>query len=245
MAKKKKLDQYADDRERFDRQPGEGIEAYQAFLEYARMPYGNRDDQGRPGPRSITLAADAVGKAVSLLKGWSSAWRWVERAEAYDRAQRLAEQKAIQAAESEANLRAARRRVALRDEAWTLFEQAKTRVSEALAFPLFHEEEEVLEDGDGGPTLIVHRHPLKDVTPSSVASLARAAMALGLVAVDDGSGALDRLLSEIDPEHLSTEQLEALAQNADPIRVLLSGGTAPASGEGGTGTEEAAGSGAG
>ena len=232
-----KLDAFHPDRELWDRQPGESKPAFEAFLVYARLPYSRRDDEGRPIRRSLQLAADDLGKSLSLLKGWSSDWRWGERVEAYDHAQRLAEQAAIQEAEREASLRAARRRVELRDEAWGLLQDAIPRVREALAFPLFHAEEEVIEDGPNGPSLIVHRYPLKEVTPASVASLTRALVALGTLATSDGTGALDRVLSQIEPENLTTEQLEALANGADPISVLLSVGAPDPGGEGRTGTE--------
>jgi hypothetical protein len=64
----------ADDQYPWTRRDNESTPAYAAFQVYLRG--GAR--------RSITDAAAEVGKAVSLLAGWSSKYGWVERVQAYD-----------------------------------------------------------------------------------------------------------------------------------------------------------------
>jgi hypothetical protein len=64
----------ADDQYPWTRRDSESTPAYAAFQVYLRG--GVR--------RSITEAAAEVGKAVSLLAGWSSKYGWVERVQAYD-----------------------------------------------------------------------------------------------------------------------------------------------------------------
>jgi len=64
----------AEDSYPWTRRDNESTPAYAAFQVYLRG--GAR--------RSITEAAAEVGKAVSLLAGWSSKFGWVERVQAYD-----------------------------------------------------------------------------------------------------------------------------------------------------------------
>src|SRR5690349_20291155 len=58
----------------YDRQPGEGTKAHDAFCTYRDM-----------GPdRSLRAVAGVLGKARQLLERWSTRYRWVERALAWD-----------------------------------------------------------------------------------------------------------------------------------------------------------------
>ena len=233
----RELDTYADDRPRWEQQPGETAKAYEAFRVYARLPYEHRKTDGSPGSRTLKDAADQLGKSVGLLKGWSSRWRWVERAEAFDVDQRRAELKAFQDAEQEAAVRLARRKMDFREKAWSLADLAEQRVREMLSFPVYEDEEEVIEDGPNGPSFVIVRTATKDWNPATAAGLVRALIQLAAVATDDGKGAFDRILDMIDPDTLSDEQLSALASGEDPIRVLLSRTSFEASG--GSGDHEA------
>src|SRR5438874_6587799 len=71
-AKKREL---ADDREPWERQPGESAEAFEAFKLY-------RDG----GPkRSRRKVAERLSKSQALMSRWQSRYRWRERVDAYDR----------------------------------------------------------------------------------------------------------------------------------------------------------------
>ena len=56
----------------------EGAQAFEAFSEYVRL-------STIPGEkRSLTALSKKIGKNVSLLKRWSAAWDWKDRARAID-----------------------------------------------------------------------------------------------------------------------------------------------------------------
>lgn len=226
----KRLASFADDRPLWEQQPRESAEAYAALRHYARLPYVNRKEDGSPGPRSLQDSANELGKAVQLLKRWSAAWRWVERCEAYDIEQRRVELEAYRAAERDLALRLAKRRVAFKDDAWAVYEVTMARVREMLAFPIYEETSETIEDGPGGPSLVIVRHPKKGWNHATAAGLLKAAVALGIVAsTDESRKALEDILAQIDPESLTDEQLQALVSGEDPISVLLSRIGLPAS----------------
>ncbi len=63
------------DRKPWDRLPGEGTRAYEAFLRYRDMP---------PGRRSIQRVSVECAKSTPLLKRWSARHDWVARALAWD-----------------------------------------------------------------------------------------------------------------------------------------------------------------
>lgn len=58
----------------WERQPGEGYEAYEAFRVYYKM----REK------RSLAKVAAALGKSKTLMENWARKWDWVERSRAYD-----------------------------------------------------------------------------------------------------------------------------------------------------------------
>ena len=64
----------AEDSYPWTRRDNESTPAYAAFQVYLR--HGSR--------RTLTETAAEVGKAVSLIAGWSSKFGWVERVQAYD-----------------------------------------------------------------------------------------------------------------------------------------------------------------
>lgn len=72
-------DGLAQDRDPWERQPGESGPAYAAFIVYR--------DLG-PLQRSIKKASETIGKARNNCSRWARAWRWTERAELWDDAQR-------------------------------------------------------------------------------------------------------------------------------------------------------------
>lgn len=57
----------------WERQPGETVKAFQAFIAYRDM-----------GGRSQRAVAQTLGKSRQLLDKWSTTWRWVERVKAWD-----------------------------------------------------------------------------------------------------------------------------------------------------------------
>lgn len=60
----------------WERQPGEGEEAYEAFSLYYKAGL----------KRSLRKTAESLGKNRALLERWSRRWNWVERAREYDNA---------------------------------------------------------------------------------------------------------------------------------------------------------------
>lgn len=73
-----------------DPQPAEPGTSFAGFVLYREMP---------PGQRSIREVARRLGKSESLIERYSSRWKWVERARAWDREQdRLSSQARAKAA---------------------------------------------------------------------------------------------------------------------------------------------------
>lgn len=58
----------------WERQPGEGDKAFEAFILYR--------DAG-PG-RSATIVAEALHKSATMIHRWQGQWKWVERASKWD-----------------------------------------------------------------------------------------------------------------------------------------------------------------
>lgn len=58
----------------WERQPGEGIKPFEAFNTYMLM--GTE--------RSLSKVANELNKSTTLMGKWSSQWKWVERAAAWD-----------------------------------------------------------------------------------------------------------------------------------------------------------------
>lgn len=58
----------------WDRQPGEGVKAFEAFNTYLLM--GTE--------RSLSKVAQELHKSRTLMAKWSGLWNWVERAAAWD-----------------------------------------------------------------------------------------------------------------------------------------------------------------
>jgi hypothetical protein len=59
----------------YARRPGESPKAFASFTAYRDLPAGTR---------SVAKAAEALGKSVNTLYGWSVEYRWVSRASAWD-----------------------------------------------------------------------------------------------------------------------------------------------------------------
>lgn len=59
----------------WDIQPGESATAYEAFATYRDMG----------ADRSVAKAGQKLGKATRTLEAWTTRWRWVERAGAFDK----------------------------------------------------------------------------------------------------------------------------------------------------------------
>lgn len=214
------------DRPPYDRQSWESRAAYQHFQAYAQLPYdpANRHADGRPGPRTLKLVAEARDVSLSTIKTHSAEKRWAERAEEYDRAQALEETRAIREAERFARNENARRRIAARSQMFELFGDLMDRAAEVVKFPLFEDSEpELVEGPDGEFIYSIVRTPLEDVTPASAAVYLREARAFFSVALADPDGALDDLLDAIDYDALTPEQQQQIADGENPIKVVLQG----------------------
>lgn len=73
------LERFADDRDPWQRQPGESSKAYLSFVLFR--------DLG-PSARSITQVATQTGKNRTVPQRWATQFRWLERAQLWDDAQR-------------------------------------------------------------------------------------------------------------------------------------------------------------
>ena len=69
--------------ESWERQQGESIQAYEAFCMYRDMgtDRSRRSVGVEGGQRSV---ASRLGKSLTLISRWSSAWQWQERVRAWD-----------------------------------------------------------------------------------------------------------------------------------------------------------------
>lgn len=216
----RRLEEYAEDREKWERQKWETHKAYDAFWLYARYPYDSEpDDTGRRPGRSIAKVARRLGKHVKLLERWSRRWKWVERSEAYDVEQSRIERQALDAERKKAITRRERREIQARDRAWRLFGEVEEKVREMLAFPLY---DETIEE-DEGNRIVVIREPKDDWNWNTVSNLILALRRLADVSLDTDRGALDRLLDDLDLDLLSDDQLDKIIEGADPLEVILEG----------------------
>lgn len=237
------LDSYADDRPHWEQQDKETPQAYAAFRIYARQPYATPSPDRKKHSRSIASVAQELGKSVSLCERWSRRWRWVDRARAYDADKRQADRDALREAESAQAAEVARRRLVFKDKAWGLFERTVGQLEEMLAYPIFEAAEEVVDrDKSGRPTTVIVRNPVGGWTPSSAASLMRAGALIGQVATDDGTGALDALVSRLNFEDLPDDVLDSLETGnaSDFLEALIASGSHSREGQGGESEAEEA-----
>jgi hypothetical protein len=130
--------------------PGEGTKAHEAATAYFYL-----------GPaRSQVAVAKALGKGSKLLEKWSSKYKWVERANAYDAwreekclegARRLAEQNAekqAQRAEEE------------REDMHLIRKLARDRIKTVLKLPVVKSTTTTNVDSAGRPTEITVLKPI-------------------------------------------------------------------------------------
>jgi hypothetical protein len=96
----------------WERQEGESAEAFAAAEAYFVLGAG----------RSLAKVGQKWGKSRSLLERWSQEWRWVERAEAYDRRMARVAQRARERALVEETEKWARRRDEIREREWRIAE---------------------------------------------------------------------------------------------------------------------------
>jgi hypothetical protein len=96
----------------WERQAGEGAQAFAAAEAYFVLG----------ADRSLARVGQKRGKSRSLLERWSQEWRWVERAEAYDRRMARVAQRARERALVEETEKWARRRDEIREREWRIAE---------------------------------------------------------------------------------------------------------------------------
>jgi hypothetical protein len=64
----------------WQQQPNESIKAFQAFVTYRNL---------EPQERSLQRVASELAKSLPIIKRWSAAWDWLERAASWDDFQEL------------------------------------------------------------------------------------------------------------------------------------------------------------
>ncbi len=127
----------------WERQPGEGTKAYEAFSTYRDMGYD----------RSIAKVAEKLGKSEALLERWSRTYKWVERVTAWDvEADRLATKKLLK---DIANTRARQRKQALKMQVKGLellkeIQPGDAKLSEIVSLLKLGMEQERITLGDVG-----------------------------------------------------------------------------------------------
>lgn len=112
-------------REPWEETPGESVEAHRAFLAYRDIEAG----------RTLEGARKALGKGAGyrrLCERWSSRWRWVDRARAWD--DHLRRERDGVAAEREREWE--RRRLDAMESAWEDAQVLRDRARRMMEFPL-------------------------------------------------------------------------------------------------------------
>lgn len=132
----------------------ESDKAYAAFCPYR--------DAG--AERSLESVARQLHKSKQLLGRWSMKFRWVERAQAYDRDQERMLADAKQKALGDEAAKWAERALALREREWTTAQELLKKADDMLKFPLM--ERELKRDtriGAGGEIIeeVTIIHPAK------------------------------------------------------------------------------------
>lgn len=130
----------------WERQPGEGTKAYEAFAIYRDMG----------SDRSIAKVADKLGKSEALLHRWSSRYDWVRRVASWD--DELARQTARELMRDMAKTRARQRKQAIKMQlkAIQLMEsinQGDAKLSEIVSLMKLGMEQERICLGDVGEVI--------------------------------------------------------------------------------------------
>lgn len=146
----------------WERQPGETRNAYAAFIQYRDMPKPRSIDGIYRATREQHSGGhgDARIRASGRFRGWSLTWRWIDRADAWDRhldqeARRIQEESNRAAAER----LAARRAQAIESEL-TLADRLIERATQMLAFPIMEQTIELGQD-EQGRRVVQHVKPTR------------------------------------------------------------------------------------
>lgn len=216
MAKKLTPDEWAEDREPWQRQPYETRKAYDAFFRYARMPYESAGaDVGLSPDRSYRKLSEQMGKDLSVIARWGSRWDWQNRVNAYDAEIRRVEHEARMQRHREWARQAEDNLEDVRNDAAQLYRKLMGRIMAMLESPLYVEEDEVLDDGE---TVI------RQVIPAgwnfnTVARLLQQLVTMAEIITHQG-GEWDQVLDLVDYEQLTDEQLERLEAAKNPREAI-------------------------
>lgn len=111
----------------WERQPGESVKAFTAFLAYR--------DLG-PDARSLRELCKVLGKGRTMPNRWSMRWHWGQRVAAWDEKQILDREAANERARILALQNQAERQSKVREVEWSQGEALLERAASMLKFPL-------------------------------------------------------------------------------------------------------------
>jgi hypothetical protein len=191
----------------WEQQDSESAKAFAAFKVYRDL---------LPSKRSLAGSWEAqkgVKKGTNLpghFKRWYYNFEWASRARSYDLYHRQLEEEARAEAQRETAKKWAERVEEQREDEWDLRTKLVGKANLMLAFPL---SETKIEEGVDGQE--VHIHPAQ-WRFRDVATLLLTISKVGRLATGQET---DRIL-EINWESLSDEQLQMIANGADPDTVI-------------------------
>jgi hypothetical protein len=178
------------------RQRREGAQAFRAFEAYLDL-----------GPdRSLKAVAQRCTKSISIMRRWSARWEWMNRAAAYDEHVRIVEEQARQRERARHAAEMERRKIAVQDEAWEMFQKLRERVNQMLRFPL-----QDATSPDGKTVIKAARWDF-----NTLPRLVEALVKLAAIAVP----APDEARINVDWKSLSDEQLDRIAAGEDVFQVI-------------------------
>lgn len=122
----------------WERQPGEGARAYEAFCAYR--------DLG--ADRSVTKVARMLDKSRTLIGRWSSEHDWVDRVAALEARDQMIQREAVREHVAERADEHARRESALRERALEIREKAAEKALRIVSSPLYKQERVLDMDGE-------------------------------------------------------------------------------------------------
>lgn len=206
---------WAEDRQPWEKQPGETAKAYEAFMVFVRLPYETVAGVASGVTRSEREVGRKMGKSHTLINRWARQWGWIARADAYDLEMQRVEHEE-QVARHRAWVKQAGQNLSgVRDDAQMIYKLLFERAAAMLQSPLYITTEEEVEDED----VVV-----KTIMPAgwnfnTIPRLLHAFVQMAAITTAQG-GDWDALTKLIDYEALTDEQIERIAGANGPEEII-------------------------